>query len=66
MRIYLCMTLKVSKKQEWVSCFYQVGGASPRIGNSDVLGTAVSTEDGKPSVLLTEVMIINTLYVRGS
>lgn len=66
MGIYLCMTLKVSKKQEWVSCFYQVDGASPWIGNSGVLGTAVSTEDGKPSVLLTEVMIINTLYVRDS
>lgn len=66
MRIYLCMTLKVSKKQGWVSCFYQVDGASPRIGNSGVPGTAVSTEDGKPSVLLTVVMIINTLYVRGS
>lgn len=66
MRIYLCMTLKVSKKQEWVFCFYQVGGASPWVGNSGVLGTAVSTEDGKPSVLLIEVIIINTLYVRDS
>lgn len=66
MRIDLCMTLKGSKRQQWASCFYQVGGASPRIGNSGVLGTAVSTEDGKPSVLLTEVMIINTLYARDS
>lgn len=45
MRIYLYMTLKVSKNQ--------VGGTRPRIGNRGVLGTAVSPEDGKPSVLLT-------------
>lgn len=64
MRIYLCVTLKVSKMQECVSCLSSRRcWETPRIGNSGIMGTAVSTEVGKGTGLLTEVMIINTSYM---
>lgn len=59
MRIYLCM-----KMQEWMSCLSSRRcWETPRIGSSGVMGTAISTEVEKGTGLLTEVMIINTLYV---